>query len=94
MTARVLRQKNSHIEDAWVLIFKNSRIHDTHSQGYYCQTKIYGGWNYDRFPVKTSHIKDALVLVFKNSRINNTHSQGYYCQTKIYDGWIYDRFIC
>jgi hypothetical protein len=31
--------KNRHIEDDVILIFKNSHIYDTHSQGYYCQTK-------------------------------------------------------
>jgi hypothetical protein len=31
--------KNSHIEHDLVFIFKTSRINDTHSQGYYCQTK-------------------------------------------------------
>jgi hypothetical protein len=27
--------KNSHIEDDLILIFKNSHINDTHSQGYF-----------------------------------------------------------
>ena len=41
MTTRARRQKKTrHIEDDLTLIFKTSRINDTHSQGYYCQAKI------------------------------------------------------
>jgi hypothetical protein len=33
-------KKNSHIEDALILIFKNSPTNDTYSHGYYCQPNI------------------------------------------------------
>jgi hypothetical protein len=42
MTAR-FSVKNSHTEHDLVFIFKNKVIYDTCGQGYYCQTKSYGG---------------------------------------------------
>ena len=32
-------RKQSYNEGDLILVFKNSRINDTHSQGYYCQAK-------------------------------------------------------
>ena len=61
--------KNSHIEHDLVFIFKNSRINDTHSQGYYCQAKNHCSlYNFSRAGLSVSlNMQSVRLFQYKYS---------------------------